>query len=146
MPKVGGAAFRRYGFTASAIISHWAEIVGPAYARHSMPEGLSFPHGKRSGGTLRVLVTGAFAPMLRHVEPQVVERANRFFGYAAVTRLALRHGDLPMAVAQRLRPVPQPLTASTRSTLKDIADPDLRASLESLARAVAATSGPPRIS
>lgn len=146
MPKVGGAAFRRYGFTASAIVSHWAEIVGPAYARHSMPEGLSFPHGKRSGGTLKVLVTGAFAPMLRHVEPQVVERANRFFGYAAVTRLALRHGDLPVPAAERAVPQPQPLTPATRSTLRDIADPDLRASLESLAQALASTTGPPKIS
>ncbi len=146
MPKVGGAAFRRFGFMQSAVVAHWAEIVGADYARHSAPEGLSFPVGKKSGGTLKILVTGAFAPMLRHVEPQVIERANRFFGYAAVARLALRHGDLPVARAERAAQAAQPLSPATASTLKDIADPELRASLESLAQALASTSGPPRIS
>ncbi len=145
MPKVGGAAFRRYGFMQSAVVAHWAEIVGKDYARHSAPEGLSFPVGKRSGGTLKILVTGAFAPMLRHVEPQVIERANRFFGYAAVARLALRHGDLPVPRAERAAPVAQPLPAATQSTLKDIADPELRASLESLAQALVSTRGLPKI-
>jgi len=146
MPKVGGAAFRRFGFMQSAVVAHWAEIVGSDYARHSAPEGISFPVGKKSGGTLKILVTGAFAPMLRHVEPQVIERANRFFGYAAVARLALRHGDLPLARTERVRQADQPLSPATASTLKDIADPELRASLESLAQALASTSGPPRIS
>ena len=146
MPKVGGAAFRRYGFMQSAIIARWSEIVGPAYARHSMPEEIRFPVGKRSGGTLKIVVTGAFAPMLRHVEPQVIERANRFFGYAAVSRLALRHGDLPIPRAERPAETQRELSPATRSTLKDIADPDLRASLESLAQAMAVTSGLPKIS
>ena len=143
LPKVGDAAFRRYGFMQSAIVARWSEIVGEAYARHSMPEEIRFPVGKRSGGTLKILVTGAFAPMLRHVEPQVVERANRFFGYAAVARLALRHGDLPVPRAARLTAPPVDLSPATQSTLRDIADPDLRASLESLAQALAATHGLP---
>lgn len=145
MPKVGGAAFRRYGFMQSAVVAHWAEIVGKDYARHSAPEALTFPVGKRSGGTLKVLVTGAFAPMLRHVEPQVIERANRFFGYAAVARLALRHGDLPVPRAERVAAVAQPLPAATQSTLREIADPELRASLESLAQALVSTRGLPKI-
>ncbi len=80
--------------------------------------------------------------MLKHVEPQVVDRVNRFFGYAAVARLALRHGDLP-TVQRRARAVEQPLTAETESTLRAIADPELRATLDSLARALSATTGPP---
>ncbi len=143
LPKVGDAAFRRYGFMQSAIVARWSEIVGEAYARHSMPEEIRFPVGKRSGGTLKILVTGAFAPMLRHVEPQVVERANRFFGYAAVAKLSLRHGDLPVPRAARPAAPPVELPAATRSTLRDIADPDLRASLESLAQALASTRGVP---
>ncbi len=145
LPRVGDAAFRRYGFMQSAIVARWSEIVGEAYARHSMPEEIRFPVGKRSGGTLKILVTGAFAPMLRHVEPQVIERANRFFGYAAVARLALRHGDLPIPRAARPVPVPVELPPATQSTLRDIADPDLRASLESLAQSLASTRGAPVI-
>ncbi|HPU16635.1 MAG TPA: DUF721 domain-containing protein, partial [Polymorphobacter sp.] len=81
MPDVGGAAFRRFGFQQSAVVARWAEIVGEQYAQHCTPEALSFPSGKRSGGTLRVVVTGAFAPLLKAVEPQIIDRVNRFFGY-----------------------------------------------------------------
>lgn len=142
VPTVGDKAFRRFGFAQNAVVARWAEIVGEQYARYSTPESIGFPAGRKAGGTLRVIVTGSFAPMLKHVEPQVIERVNRFFGYAAVARLALRHGDLP-TVQRRARAVEQPLAAETESTLQAIADPDLRASLESLARALSATTGAP---
>lgn len=145
LPKVGGAAFRRFGFMHSQIVARWVDIVGEEYARHSTPEGLKFPVGKRSGGTLNVLVTGAFAPMLRHVEPQVIERANRFFGYGAVARLALRHGDLPRSGPRRVAPPAADLAPTTQATLRDVADPELRGALESLAHALAGTSGLPVI-
>lgn len=145
MPAVGGAAFRRFGFEQSAVVARWAEIVGPEYARHSAPEALTFPSGRKSGGTLRVRVTGAFAPMLSHVEPQVVERVNRFFGYAAVARIQLRHGAVSAPAARQAPPADAPLAPETQSTLRAIADPELRASLESLARALDATKGPPII-
>jgi len=144
LPAAGDKAFRRFGFVSNAVVARWAEIVGEQYARYSTPEALTFPAGRKAGGTLKIVVTGSFAPMLKHVEPQVVERVNRFFGYDAVARLALRHGDLP-AVQRAARLVEQPLSAETESTLRDVADPDLRASLESLARALSATRGPPRI-
>ena len=38
LPKVGGAAFRKFGFVQSAVVSRWAEIVGERYARVSSPE------------------------------------------------------------------------------------------------------------
>lgn len=144
VPAAGDKAFRRFGFVQNAVVARWAEIVGEQYARYSTPEAISFPVGKKAGGTLKVVVTGSFAPMLKHVEPQVIERVNRFFGYAAVSRLALRHGDLP-TVQRRARSVEQPLGAETESTLRAVADPELRASLESLARALSATSGPPMV-
>ncbi len=59
---VGGQAFKRFGFTHSALNDRWAEIVGPQFARHSRP--LRLP--------LAVAATGALAPMLRHVEAQII--------------------------------------------------------------------------
>ena len=53
MPDVGGAALRRFGFQQSAVVARWAEMVGEQYAQHCTPDALSFPTGKRSGGTLR---------------------------------------------------------------------------------------------
>lgn len=145
MPKVGGAAFRRYGFMQSSIVAEWAQIVGADYARHSAPETIVFPQGKRSGATLRIAVTGAFAPLLKHVEPQVIERVNRFFGYAAVARLALRHADAPPPEVVEIAPLPAPLAAETRASLRAIADPGLRDALTSLAQAMSSTRGPPKI-
>lgn len=143
---VGGQAFRSFGFTQSALIDRWAEIVGPQYARHCRPLRLRFPRGQKDGGTLAIAATGALAPMLRHVEPQIIERANRILGYAAVARLAVEQGAVmaPPATAPAAPP-PAPLPEAARSTLKDIADPELKATLESLAQALASSKGPPKI-
>lgn len=143
VPSIGGQAFKRFGFTKSAIVERWEEVVGAQYARHSRPESLSFPRGKKDGGTLKIAVTGALAPMLRHVEPQVIERVNRLLGYAAVAKIVLRHADMEPTAKRRVAPEPVELSMETRSTLRDIADPELRASLESLAQALSGSKGPP---
>lgn len=143
VPGIGGQAFRRFGFTQSALIERWPEIVGERYARHSRPESLSFPRGKQDGGTLRIAVAGALAPMLAHVEPQLIERVNRILGHAAVARIALRHADIDAPAAPPPALPEAPLSPEVRSSLRDIADPDLRASLESLAAALSASRGPP---
>jgi hypothetical protein len=144
VPGVGRAAFRKFGFVESAVVQRWEEIAGAKYARHSAPDSIRFPAGKRSGGTLTIVCEGAFAPTLAHVEPQLIERVNRFFGYAAVAKIALRHAEVPRKKAAK--PVPEdsaPIAADVGVTLKTIGDPGLRATLESLARKVGATSGPP---
>lgn len=144
--EVGGQAFKRFGFTHAALIERWGEIVGPHYARHSRPVRLRFPRGQKDGGTLAIAATGALAPMLRHVEAQIIERVNRILGYAAVARIAIEQGSATMAPpAPPPPPAPGPLPESARSTLKDIADPELRATLQSLAEALAISNGLPKI-
>jgi hypothetical protein len=139
IPNVGGAAFRRFGFVQSSVVSRWREIVGERYAGVSAPESIRFPPGKRSRGVLNLVVEGAHAPMMQHVAPVVVERVNRFFGYPAVERVSFRQGIV--RVAARQRPAPPSLRAipaELGESLREIADPELRACLESLARSVAA--------
>jgi len=143
---VGGQAFKRFGFTQRALIDRWVEIVGEQYARHCRPLRLKFPVGKKEGGTLAIAATGALAPMLRHVEPQIIERANRILGYGAVARIVLEQATGAMAAPPEPLPgPPPPLPDATRSTLRDIADPELRATLQSLAEALAGSNGPPKI-
>ena len=139
--RIGRAAFRRFGFVQSSIVSRWREIVGERYAAVSSPESIRFPPGKRSDGVLTLVVEGAHAPMMQHVAPAIVERVNRFFGYPAVDRVAFRQGLVQVARAKaarrrrrRLRPIP----AELGDSLREVADPELRACLESLARGVAA--------
>ncbi|HJR82327.1 MAG TPA: DciA family protein [Sphingomicrobium sp.] len=142
--QVGGLAFKRFGFVQSAIVSRWAEIVGERYARVSSPESIRFPAGRKSGGALTLLVEGAHSPLLQHLSPLIVERVNRFFGYEAVNRVVFRQGRPPAPKAEparsvKLAPVPKELGEG----LRQIADPELRACLESLAGRIAATSGAP---
>jgi hypothetical protein len=145
LPDVGRAAFRRFGFVQSSIVSRWAEIVGPRYAGVSAPESLRFPHGKRAEGNLTLTVKGAHAAMMQHITPEIIERVNRFFGYAAVARVTIRQGEVtaprPRAAPPSLKPVPVDLGDSLRT----IGDPELKAVLEALAAGVAATSGLPAI-
>lgn len=147
LPEVGGAAFRRFGFVQSSVISRWAEIVGARFAAVSRPESIRFPHGKREGGTLTLAVRGAHGPMMQHVTPEIIERVNRFFGYPAVAKLAFHQGDVPVAQAAP-RAAPPSLKAvpvELGDSLRAIADPELKAVLEALAAGVASTRGAPVI-
>ncbi len=146
LPSVGGAAFRRFGFVQSSIVSRWAEIVGEKLAGASQPESIRFPHGKKQDGVLTLVARGAHAPMLQHITPEIMERVNRFFGYAAVARVTIRQGEIAAKEPRRAPPSLRPLPADMGDGLKTIADPELRAVLESLAAGVAASRGLPRIS
>ena len=146
LPAIGGAAFRRFGFVQSSIVSRWAEIVGDKLAAASQPESIRFPHGKKQDGVLTLVARGAHAPMLQHITPEITERVNRFFGYAAVARVAIRQGEVAAKEPRRAPPSLRPVPADMGEGLKTIADPELRAVLESLAAGVAASRGLPRIS
>jgi hypothetical protein len=147
LPAVGGAAFKRFGFVQSAIVSRWGEIVGERYARVSAPESLRFPVGQKRDGTLTLTVHGAHAVTMQHVLPEIVERVNRFFGYAAVARVAIRQGQVAARKSPpSLKPVsPAPVPAELGDSLRTIADPELKAVLSALAAGVAATRGAPTV-
>jgi len=142
---IGDRSFRRFGFIQSSIVSRWKEIVGDRYSRVSSPESIRFPTGRKGGGALTLLVDGAHAPLIQHLAPMIMERVNRFFGYEAINRVVFRQGrpatEPPRPVRPELRPVPKEFGDG----LREIADPELRACLESLAARIAATSGPPSI-
>lgn len=146
VPEIGGAAFRRFGFVQSAIISRWPEIVGQRFAGVSAPESIRFPAGKKSDGVLTLTVEGAHAPMMQHVAPTLIDRVNRFFGYPAVARVQIRQG----AAQPRPKPVPKPAPPSLKpvalgDSLRAVGDPELRAVLESLATGLSFTTGAPRL-
>jgi len=143
---IGGQSFRRFGFVQSSIVSRWSEIVGDRYARVSCPESIKFPAGKKAGGVLTLMVEGAHAPLMQHMTPMIVERVNRFFGYSAINRIVFRQGRPPAPVPRPQRPQLRPVPKQLGEGLREIADPELRACLESLAAQIAASSGPPSLS
>jgi hypothetical protein len=142
---VGDQSFRRFGFVQSSIVSRWGEIVGERYGKVSSPESIRFPAGKKAGGVLTLLVDGAHAPLIQHLTPMIVERVNRFFGYAAVNRIVFKQGKPPVAPQRPARPQLRPVPKELGEGLREIVDPELRACLESLAAQIVASNGPPSI-
>ena len=137
MPEIGRAAFRRFGFVQSSVVTRWPEIVGPTHARVCSPEAIRFPPGEKSEGILQLVVAPAHAPLIEQVLPEIIERVNRFFGYNAVARAKIRQGAVkPPSVQSRPKPPPslKPIPMELGDSLRDIGDPELRTVLESLAR------------
>ena len=142
---IAGSSFKRFGFVQSAVVSRWAEIVGERYARVSTPESIRFPAGKKSDGTLTLSVEGAHAPLIQHLAPLIMDRVNRFFGYEAVGKVAFRQGRSARAAPKVVRPQSAPVSKELGEGLRQIADPELRACLESLAGKLAGSKGVPSV-
>jgi hypothetical protein len=142
---IGDQSFRRFGFIQGSIVSRWAEIVGERYAKVSTPESIRFPTGRKSAGVLTLLVEGAHAPLMQHLTPTIVERVNRFYGHAAINRIVFKQGRMPAATPRPERPQLRPVPKELGEGLREIADPELRACLESLAARIAASSGAPSL-
>ena len=84
---------------------------------------------------LTLLVEGAHAPLIQHLAPMIIERVNRFFGYAAINRIVFRQGKPPAPAARPERPQLRPVPKELGEGLREIADPELRACLEVACRA-----------
>lgn len=145
VPAAGEAAFRRFGFVQSAIVTRWAEIAGPRYAQAATPEGIRFPPGRRSNGVLLLVAPAAEAVVLQHATPVIIERVNRFFGYAAVERVTIRHGAARPAEALRATAPTAPMPQELGDSLRTVADPELRAVLASLAQGLADRDAAPLV-
>ena len=130
------------------MVSRWAEIVGERYAAVSLPESIRFPRGEKEGGTLHLLVTGAYATLMQHIAPDIIERVNRFFGYGAVSHIRFRQGTVtPKKDKEKRTPLPhslRPAPIQLGENLRDIGDAELNRVLESLASAVAKAEADPK--
>lgn len=131
----------RHGFAHGAIVTKWPDIVGQDMARHTQPEKIVFSRDGVSGGTLHLRVSsGALATEIQHLEPQILERINTFFGYKAVVRVKLIQGPLPRAKDQPAAKPPRPLSAdeakNLAGTVANVDDEELRQALERLGRSI----------
>lgn len=150
LPRAGRLAFRRFGFSQGLMLARWAEIVGPVYARWSVPESLRPARGRApAGGVLTVRVEGAFALQLQHLAPQLIDRVNRLLGAGTVGRLRLVQGEVAPAGVRRQPARPAPgdsnVAAVDLAGLRGIADSGLRGALEELAAQMTAGEIPPSV-
>jgi hypothetical protein len=146
VPEIGRAAFRKFGFIQSSVVSRWREIVGDRLADVTQPAMIRFPIGAKAGGTLHLTISGAHAPMLQHVAPDIIAAVNRFFGYAAVAQVRMTHGEVTPAAPVQPPAMLKPVPAELGDSLRDIGDPELRTVLERMAAGLAAAPKLPRIS
>ncbi len=138
--RATGAIRRKRGFFEASVFSDWTAIVGPELSNQCVP--LRLVRGQEGqGGTLHVRVTGPLALELQHLEPQVLERVNSFYGFRAVAGLRLHQG--PIATVEKpprkASPAPTPEDVDTLDEqLAAVDDPELREALRKLGNSVLA--------
>lgn len=148
---VARPAFERHGFATAAIVTDWPAIAGPDFAAFTAPERLIWPRRfsdpsaeapptqmkhRRAGATLVLRVDGPRALEIQHAAPQIVERVNVYFGYAAVA--GLRIIQAPVRKPASPAPAPAPRGPLPDPRLDAIDDEPLRAALARLAARIEA--------
>jgi hypothetical protein len=85
-------------------------------------------------------VEGPAAIEIQHLSSVILERVNRFFGWRAIGRLALRQAPLRRRAPQTAPSPPDPAaTARIAEGLPQIEDEDLRQALARLGAAIKRT-------
>ena len=139
-------SFARQGFTSGELVSRWAEIVGEDIAAHAQPIKMQWPRppaGAAAGdempaepATLILRVEGPAAIEIQHLSGVILERVNRYFGWQAVGRLALRQAPLRRQARPAVKkPNPEELARIARD-LPAIEDEALRNALARLGAAI----------
>jgi hypothetical protein len=135
------AAFKRHGFASTEIVTHWDDIIGAEIAAHCEPIKITWPRRNDAEepepATLVLRCQGPAAIEIQHLAGVIVERVNRFLGWRAIERIALRQAPL----ARRAKPQPPPAIDAAEARriagqMTDSADDDLRAALGRLGAAV----------
>jgi hypothetical protein len=138
--KLVGDAFARQGFASAELVTRWDDIVGHEIAAHSEPIKLQWPRRTDDedgeAGTLVLRVEGPAAIEIQHLAALICERVNRFLGWRAVERLALRQAPLRRRQPRAARTEDPAAAAPIAETLSDIKDDELKEALARLGAAV----------
>src|SRR5580692_7800767 len=134
-------AYARQGFAARELVTRWAEIAGPEIAVHAEPLKIQWPRPvegqPQEPATLVLRVDGPMALEIQHGSDVILQRVNRFFGWNAVGRLALRQAPLSRRKTPKATPAPDAsAVAEVAKTLSAIEDEDLRAALARLGASI----------
>ena len=133
-------AYAKQGFAARELVTRWAEIAGPEVAAHSEPLKIQWPRpveGQSEPATLVLRVEGPMALEIQHASDVILQRVNRFFGWSAVGRLALRQAPLSRRDRPQTSRAPGAAeVAELQKTLTSVEDEELRAALARLGASI----------
>src|SRR5579862_956923 len=134
-------AYAKQGFAARELVTRWTQIIGPELSAHCEPLKMQWPRPVEGQAvepaTLVLRVEGPMALEIQHASDVILQRINRFFGWSAVGRLALRQG--PLSRRERPRPSPPPdphQVEQIAQTLTSVEDDALRAALARLGASI----------
>lgn len=128
------------GFSETRLLTNWAEIAGPSVAKIAHPVKVGYTR-QGMGATLTLLTTGAHAPMVQMQLPQIKERVNATYGYAAISRIhvtqtaptGFSEGQASFEPAPpKKRSLAPEEKAEVQITVSSVADQGLRAALATL--------------
>ena len=134
-------ALKTQGFASAEILARWGNIVGAEIAAHSEPMKITWPRaiGEAAAepATLVLRVEGPAAIEIQHLSAVILERVNRFFGWQAIGRIALRQAPLRRREQPSRPPPPDPAVAARIAEgLPQIEDEDLRRALARLGASI----------
>jgi hypothetical protein len=134
-------AYAKQGFAARELVTRWAEIIGAELSVHCEPMKMQWPRPvegqAQEPATLVLRVEGPMALEIQHASDVILQRVNRYFGWSAVGRLALRQG--PLSRRERPRPRTPPAASEVErvaQTLSSVEDEQLRAALARLGASI----------
>jgi hypothetical protein len=134
-------AYAKQGFAARELVTRWAEIAGSEISAHCEPLKIQWPRPvegqPQEPATLVLRVDGPMALEIQHASEIILQRVNRFFGWSAVGRLALRQGPLSrrqLPAASRAPDAKE--VAEVAETLSSVDDEGLRAALARLGASI----------
>ena len=135
--KTLSEGFAQQGFASSELVTRWEAIVGPEIAAHAEPMKIQWPRvpddENAEPATLVLRVEGPAAIEIQHLSAVILERVNRFFGWQAVGRLALRQAPLRRPRKPAPPPPPDPAKmARITAELPANTDENLKAALARL--------------
>src|ERR1700694_511931 len=134
-------AYAKQGFAARELVTRGAEIAGPEISAHPEPLKIQWPRPvegqPQEPATLVLRVEGPMALEIQHASDVILQRVNRFFGWGAGGRLALRQAPLSRRARPAASPAPGPKAeAKVAETLSSVEDDELRAALARLGAAI----------
>ena len=141
LSDVFSVAYAKQGFAARELVTRWAEIAGPEIAAHSEPLKVQWPRPvegqPQEPATLILRVEGPAALEIQHSSDVILQRVNRFFGWSAVGRLALRQAPLSRRKGPaRSRAPDARRVEEIARTLSSVEDDELRAALARLGASI----------
>lgn len=87
--KAAGAAVKRQGIARSELVTRWQDIVGADIAKMARPLRIKAGARGQSGPTLVLGTLPKAGLILQHLEPDIINRINTFFGQTLVQHISL---------------------------------------------------------